>query len=188
MRRTMRKKVTNTGKDRLYTIFAFFIVAPIISIVLAFALVQNVILPRLEEGENTISTIEEGLGGIEENNYELDDDFNLNEDSRDLESAPSELTDKDADSGEDNTVATVFYGVQIGNFSSIANADTFINELKGNNINNGYIVKVGDSYKVFAGEFQIKEEAYSYLESIREAYEDAFVNTVSSKDKITKSE
>ena len=188
MRRTMRRKVTNTGKDRLYTIFAFFIVAPIISIVLAFALVQNVILPRLDEGENTISTIEEGLGDIGENNYELDDEINSNEEGENLSSEPTEMIDKDSELGAENTVATVFYGIQIGNFSSITNAETFISELKGNNINDGYIVNVGDSYKVFAGEFKTKEDAYGYLESIREKYEDAFVNSVSSKDKITKSE
>lgn len=60
MRRTMRRKVTNTGKDRLYTIFAFFIVAPVISIVLAFALVQNVILPRLEEGQKLLVQLRRG--------------------------------------------------------------------------------------------------------------------------------
>ena len=181
----MRSKVTKTGKERFYTIFAFFVIAPIISIVLAFALVQNVILPRLEEGESTISNLEEGLGNIGDNNYELDNDFSQIEDIEDLESNPNDLTVKDSDS---RNPVTVYYGVQIGNFSSITNAEIFINEIKGNNINNGYIVNIGDTYKVFAGEFQAKEEAYGFLESVREVYEDAFVNVVSSEDRLTKPE
>lgn len=187
MRRTMRRKVTNTGKDRLYTIFAFFIVAPVISIVLAFALVQNVILPKLEEGQKTISTIEEGLGDNVEKNYELDDDLSSTGDE-DITAAESEdLTEADSES-EEETIETIFYGIQIGNFSSIANAEAFIKELEANNIQNGYIVNVEDSYKVFSGEFKLKEEAYGYLENIREVYADAFVNTVSSKGKIIRTE
>ncbi len=187
MRRIPRRKVTNTSKDRLYTIFAFFIVAPIISIVLAFALVQNVILPRLEE-QTTISTIDEGLGDKVENSYELEDELNSAGDGESSGKESIDLTDEDLKPKEEDTVATTFYGIQIGNFSSITNAEAFIRELKGNNIEDGYIVNVENSYKVFAGEFEIKEDAYSYLENIRKTYVDAFVNVVSSKNKITKSE
>jgi len=185
MRRTMRRSISN-NRDRLYTIFAFFIIAPIISIVLAFALVQNVILPRLDEGHNTITT-----ENILDN--EIEDEF----DSSNLELIDNEeasVSDSLEEQGEGtisqtenkNTIDSIFYGVQVGNFSSIANAELFIKELKANNIDDGYIVNVGDSYKVFTGEFQIKDDAYNYLESIRKLYEDAFVNVVSSEDKILK--
>ncbi|SCG83774.1 hypothetical protein DW1_2209 [Proteiniborus sp. DW1] len=187
MRRTIRKRVTNTGKDRLYTIFAFFIVAPILSIVLAFALVQNVILPRLDEGQKTISTVDEGLGDKVEKNYGLEGDLSSTVDGETLGTEAIDLTENVSES-EEETAETTFYGIQIGNFSSITNAEEFIKELKGNNFDNGYIVNVGNSYKVFAGEFKIKEEAYNYLENVREIYEDAFVNTVSSKDKIFRPE
>lgn len=187
MRRTMKRKVTNTGKDRLYTIFAFFIVAPVISIVLAFALVQNVILPRLEEGQKTISIMEDELGNNAEKDYELDDDLSStgNEDSTVADS--EDITEDNTDLDEEN-IETVFYGIQIGNFSSLTNAEAFIKELEENNIQNGYIVNVEGAYKVFSGEFKLKEEAYSYLEKVRELYTDAFVNTVTNKAKISKTE
>ncbi|WIV10567.1 SPOR domain-containing protein [Proteiniborus sp. MB09-C3] len=186
MRRNVRRRVSNTSKDRLYTIFAFFIVAPIISIVLAIVLVQNVILPRLEEGQNAISTIEDNLDKKGMNNLDSNIDSNSAGDKDMSGLEPVDETDQKPESNDENTIETTFYSVQIGNFSSTANAETFIKELKEKNINDGYIVNVGESYKVFAGEFQAKEEAYSYLENIKKLYEDAFVNSVSSKDKITK--
>lgn len=187
MRRTVKRKVDN-NRDRLYTIFAFFVVAPIISIVLAFVLVQNVILPRLDNGQNVISTIDNNLDNelesdLDSRSSQLTDNENIsNEDSMEEQSTYTEVSQTE----DENTVGSTFYSVQVGNFSSITNAELLVKELKSNNIEDSYIVDLGDSYKVFAGEFQSKDEAYNYLEIIRKLYEDAFVNVVSSKDKILK--
>ncbi|WP_352418826.1 SPOR domain-containing protein [Proteiniborus sp.] len=180
MRRNAGRRVNRNNKDRLYTIFAFFVVAPIISIVLAFGLVQNVILPRLAEEQKTINTIEEGLGEEEKSDNEFNIDTNITDNENVTEVVPTEETQGTAGVIEETT----FYSVQVGNFSSITNAEALVKELKENNINDGYIVNNEESYKVFAGEFQIKDEAYNYLDKIRKLYEDAFVNTLSSKEKI----
>ncbi len=183
MRRTVGRKVNKNNKDRLYTIFAFFIVAPIISIVLAFFLVQNVILPRLSENQKTIDIIEEGLGEEVGKDVGLDINTSINNNEDMLESEPTEEKDESPDDKGGVVEETIFYSVQVGNFSSITNAEALVKELKEKNINDCYVVNIGESYKVFAGEFHIKDEAYKYLENIRELYEDAFVNMVSNKIK-----
>lgn len=184
MRRSFGRKVNKSNKDRLYTIFAFFVIAPIISIVLAFLLVQNVIIPRLDEDQKANSTIEEGISETGEGDIDLNNDTNIADNVDITKPDKPEEIEGSPSSGQVNAEETTFFSVQIGNFSSVTNAQALINDLKENNINDGYIVNVEDSYKVFAGEFQIKEDAYNYLENIREFYEDAFMNTVSSNDKV----
>ncbi len=186
MRRTVGRRINKSNKDRLYTIFAFFIVAPIISIVLAFFLVQNVILPRLSEEQKAIGTIEEGLGEEIGKDVDLDIDTSIKDNENMLESETTKEKDEIPDNEDEVVKETIFYGVQIGNFSSITNAEALVKELKEKNINDCYVVNIGESYKVLAGEFHTKDEAYKYLENINKIYEDAFVNTVSDKNKILK--
>lgn len=188
MRRTIGRRVNRNKKDRLYTFFAFFVVAPIISIVLAFVLVQNVILPRLAEEQKTIDTVEERLGEGGNDYIDLNSDTSIANNENISESGQTEETGEVSGINEENVEETIFYSIQVGSFSSITNAETLIKELKDNNINDGYIVNVEESYKVFAGEFQIKDEAYNYLENIKKLYGDAFVNTVSSKQKVKRVE
>lgn len=183
MRRTRRKRVDKDKKDRLYTIFAFFIVAPIISIVLGFALVQYVILPRLDAEQKAINPIEEKIGEEEKSETKLNIDADISDTEDKSEPEPIEEKNDASNNEEENVKETTFFGVQLGNFSSITNAQVLAKELKENNID-GYIVSDGNFYRVFAGEFNVKEEAYNYLENIREIYEDAFVNLVSSNEEI----
>ncbi|SDZ32223.1 Sporulation related domain-containing protein [Proteiniborus ethanoligenes] len=186
MRRITRTKINKNKKDRLYTIVAFFIAAPIISILLGFFLVQYVILPRLSEGENTLNPIEHRVEENKEteaddisNDSVYEDDLNNQIGDTEESSDNTDLVDSLPNTGDEEQREVTFYSVQLGNFSSITNAESFIKELKENNID-GFIISNG-TFKVFTGEFNSRDDAYKHLEGIKPIYEDAFVNLVSKK-------
>lgn len=181
MKRSFRRKVNRSNKDRLYTIFAFFIVAPIISVLLAFTIVQNFILPRLSEDQMTSSQILQ-TKDKEQNDINMNTDIELSDNTETEDLEQNEESNDTEKTSDESTIESTFFSIQLGNFSSLTNAKTFMNELAEKNINECYIIKVDEAYKVFSGQFDIKEEAYDYLEEIRLIYEDAFVNKVSNED------
>lgn len=189
MGRITRTKINKNKKDRLYTIITFFIAAPIISIVLGFFLVQYIILPRLSEEQNTLNPIEYRIeenkeseesnspssvlpsDGAEPQNETIDTEDSLEE---------ADLVDNSSNEETEEKKDISFYSIQLGSFSSLANAESFLKELKGNNID-GYILK-NRTFTVFSGEFNSKEDAYKYLDDIKKLYGDAFIKLVSKKE------
>ncbi|WP_427338951.1 SPOR domain-containing protein [Caloranaerobacter sp. DY30410] len=170
MKSSMRKR--RNKKDKLLTIFVFFIIAPIISIIIGILIVQNLILPHFEDIDNTKLTnkIENSSSNNKSNeNIVKDIDKQKIDDLEKLE-----LTIKGFD----------LYNIQLGSFSNIENAKTLRKELREKGAN-GYIVKISD-YKVFYGTYLNREICDKVLTSIRESYKDAFVNKITVDDFVIK--
>ncbi|KPU27834.1 hypothetical protein TR13x_00280 [Caloranaerobacter sp. TR13] len=162
MRSSRRKK--KSKKDKLLTIFVFFILAPIISIAIGILIVQNIILPHFEDISATkpLSEVENGLSNNETNeNVVKDVDKQEIDDLKNLE-----LTVEGFD----------LYNIQLGSFSNIENAKALRKELREKEVD-GYIVKISN-YKVFYGTFLNREICDKVLMSVRESYKDAFVNKI----------
>ncbi len=156
----------------MLTIFVFFIIAPIISIIIGILIVQNLILPHFEDIDNTKLTnkIENSSSNNKSNeNIVKDIDKQKIDDLEKLE-----LTIKGFD----------LYNIQLGSFSNIENAKTLRKELREKGAN-GYIVKISD-YKVFYGTYLNREICDKVLTSIRESYKDAFVNKITVDDFVIK--
>lgn len=170
MRNLRRKR--KSKKDKLLTIFVFFILAPVISIVIGILIVQNIILPHFEDVNDTKRSIkiEDNLSNNERNeNIAKDIDKQKIDDLKKLE-----LRIEGFD----------LYNIQLGSFSNIENAMNLRKELRGNGVD-GYIVKIND-YKVFYGTFLNREICDKILTSIRESYKDAFVNKITINDLVIK--
>ena len=71
--------------------------------------------------------------------------------------------------------AKLFY-VQVGAFSSEANAKNFLNDVQ-KNYPNAFIKKVDKLYYVQVGAFSSKDNADKYLETVKGKYKNAFIKT-----------
>jgi len=174
MRNRMRRKY-GVKKDRLTTFFAFFVVAPFLAIVLGFAVVKFLIvpafLPTYEDANKQITqdNVGDTIDEIEQGEYLS------NEEEQDTQVNSTKINQSKID-------GITLYNIQVGNFNSEENANNLISELSSKEML-GYLAKL-NSYKVFAGTYLSKEEADKYLLEVRNSYEDAFINTFSSEERV----
>jgi len=168
MRQPMRSKRHKVKKDRLFTILAFFVLAPIISVFLGFALVKYMILPRFlpVKEETSLQTLQEDIDNKE---------TEFQQDIQNVDNSEQSTQDQNVQTKQSKLEGITLYNIQVGNFSSIENADNIVKELAANGMP-GYVVEL-DSYKVFAGTYFNREEADEYLSKVKDIYSDAFVNT-----------
>lgn len=175
MRNSIRRKRHRMEKDRLVTFIAFFVVAPLISIVLGFAIVKFLVIPTflpVQDETNQLTNqgdINDNIDGFEQEEYQpnYEEDNNQNETTQVKQSEIEGI---------------VLYNLQVGNFSSEENANNLIKELNSKEML-GYLVK-GDSYIVFAGTYLTRAEADKYLPEVKISYNDAFISTFSLQDKV----
>ncbi|WP_069649205.1 SPOR domain-containing protein [Caloranaerobacter ferrireducens] len=170
MRSSRRKR--KSKKDKLLTIFVFFIIAPVISIAIGILIVQSIIMPHFEDVNDTNLT------------SKIEDDLSNNESNENIV--------KDIDKQEINDLKKLeltiegfdLYNIQLGSFSNVENAKALRKELREKGVD-GYIVKISD-YKVFYATFLNREICDEVLTSIRESYKDAFVNKITVDDFVIK--
>lgn len=155
----LQKRRNNSPKDKLTIFITFFVIAPLVSISLAYLVVNHVIVPCFIEQKVEIK--EE----IPPYNATADVHENINN-NKDVEIP--ELEYKINDIG--------FCSVQVGSFNDINNAKTIIQDMKNNNIA-GFIVKIKDSYKVYSGVFTNEEHARKHKEELKKNYNDAFISS-----------
>ncbi|SHH61224.1 Sporulation related domain-containing protein [Caloranaerobacter azorensis DSM 13643] len=170
----MRKR--GNRKDKLLTIFIFFVVAPIISIVIGVFIVQKFILPHFEDinDNKPISKIESSSNKDKNNENIIIKDKDKRDKQEIDDSRELELTIEGFD----------LYNVQLGSFSNIENAKKLRKELRDKGAN-GYIVKIGN-YKVFYGTYLNRKMCDKVLTNIRKLYKDAFVNKIVVDDFVIK--
>ncbi|MGF7056518.1 SPOR domain-containing protein [Brassicibacter mesophilus] len=171
MRQTIRRKRHKVKKDRLFTILAFFVVAPIISVLLGFVLVKYMILPRF------LPVQKEPTSQIIQDDISNSDDTNFQQNMQDEDNSEQSTQNQNIQLKQSKLEGITLYNIQAGNFSSVENAESLVKELATNGIT-GYIVKL-DSYKVFTGTYFNREEADKYLSKVKNTYSDSFVNTFS---------
>lgn len=164
MRRTRRgSERQNVNKWTNFLIF--FVLAPIVAILLTIGLFKYLILPQFLP--------------------EDDKDANNNQIEQETDNPNSTDENDNSNSNEENNGQLSMYtldgmdlfSVQIGSFGSKENAEKLVEQLKENGLD-GYLIEK-DSYKVFAGTFFSRQEADVYLIKVREYYSDAFIKSFS---------
>ncbi|MTI48559.1 MAG: SPOR domain-containing protein [Firmicutes bacterium] len=167
MRRT-RRSSKKSNVNKWANIFVFFVVAPAVAILISLGLVKYLLLPQFMPDKEANSVID---------NVSKDTDQNQDEENSGKDNEENSENSNNNNSG----IATYkldgmnLFSIQVGSFSSNDNAEKLVNQLKENNLD-GYIVDQ-ESYKVFTGTFFSKEETETYLEIVRETYNDAFIKS-----------
>ena len=158
-KRVSRNK-KNLGKWR--NIIIFFIIAPIVAILITTGLFRYLILPYIVSDDNP-----DNINQDKQNNEDDSpkSDKNNNQDNQD-----SDITDPTMTLRLDGMS---LFNVQLGSFSSKENAESLVSQLKEKEIN-AYIVD-SDSFKVFAGTFFSRREAEKYKDKLKNTYTDAFL-------------
>lgn len=152
-----RKSRRNLGKWG--NIIIFFVMAPIVAILITAGLFKFLISPYIvsDDNEQVIQNEEDNLDQDTTNG-----DINNNGNSTDTDDTITLKLD-----------GMSMFNVQVGSFSSKENAQVLVDELKQNEIN-GYMVNK-DGYKVFAGTFFSRGEAEKYRDDLKNTYSDAFL-------------
>ncbi len=169
MRQTIRRR-HKVKKDRLATFLAFFVMAPIISILIGLALVKYIILPRFlpVQNENATEIMQDDM---------INSDVLLQQDVQEANTNQQNTEKSSVQINQTKAEGITLYNIQVGNFSNIENAQTLANELIDKGLP-GYIIKL-DMYKVFVGTYSTRQEADKYLAKVKDVYSDAFINTFS---------
>ncbi len=155
--RRSRKSSGNWGN-----IIIFFVLAPILAILIAVGLYKYLLLPYIEPNDNP-SNIEVGTSN-DENNSQINNSYD-NNDTESPNNTESFVTLK--------LKGLTLFNVQLGSFSSKENAQTLVDELKDKEIN-GYMFD-SNGFKVFAGTFFTRGEAEKYRDELKNTYSDAFI-------------
>ncbi len=159
MRQKRRNRNTkNLGKWR--NVIIFFIIAPIVAILITIGLFRYLILPYIVSDDNP-------------------DNINQDKQNNEDDSGQGDDNNNDQDSDITDPIITLrldgmsLFNVQLGSFSSKENAQSLVNQLKEKDIN-AYVVD-SDSFKVFAGTFFSRTEAERYKDKLKNTYKDAFL-------------
>lgn len=148
-----------------YSYLLIFVIGPIVSIILGAGVVKYVILPQFVPKEDTSNPVSHE-NTLEDHSLNYDDE-EYSEETTELEKSTFSLNSLE------------LHGIQIGNFSTMENAKTLVEELSKNKLS-GYIV-AKDGYRVLVGSYFTRQKADEKIDEIRKTYSDAFVSTAQIK-------
>lgn len=154
--------------DKLRMVIAFFVIAPVISITLAYFGVNYFLMPKL--GQGNIQSCEQ------EEYFEQEIEDNTGSNLENNEAVEYNFAQEDNNTSSKKIDDISFFTVQMGCFSTIENAKVFVSELKENDIS-AFVVKVGENFKVYSGVFTSKTQADVRKEQIKKNYNDVFVSS-----------
>lgn len=159
-----QKRGRRSGKSsgKWGNVIIFFVMAPILAILIAAGLLKYLVLPYIGSEDNP-SNIQ--VGTQNDANNSQDNNNTDNNDNESPNNTDSFITLK--------LKGLTLFNVQLGSFSSKQNAQTLVDELKENGIL-GYLVD-SNGYKVFAGTFFSRGEAEKYRDDLKNTYSDAFI-------------
>lgn len=150
---------SRSSSGKMNNVIIFFVLAPIVAILITVGLFKYLILPYISSDDNPSNVSEEIPS--DDNNPQ-----------------GNNITDKDNPDITDSYITLeleglTLFNVQLGSFSSKENAQTLVDKLLENGIN-GYLVD-SNGYKVYAGRFFSRGEAEKYRDELKDTYSDAFI-------------
>ncbi|WP_026893768.1 SPOR domain-containing protein [Clostridiisalibacter paucivorans] len=148
MRLSRKNRKRYSRRDKLVNFLLFFIIAPLVSVMIAFGLVKHVLLPNIDK--------------------EVDEKTEISE-------VKDESKSKDNDKEVYEFKDLVLYSIQTGSFDDIENGKLLVKEMNSKQIP-GFILEVDNDYKVFAGTFLDREEAERYNVYVKGILKDSFIN------------